>query len=166
MLLSANYQILAPHKLPEGRYIEAAVIQRSWREIRTFFIEVPWPHTTQEYGDAWSFGLFSETGFACRLSVFDMMPSATRLWVREGDPRVDDDATDLLLHMGLGRAEVLFFWKDVGFHPHTLWRQDDNSNEFVVNQYPTKFEAIWAQREYEAKGHKQTYWVRRASKQA
>lgn len=40
-----------------------------------------------------------------------------------------------------------------------LLRLDDNGNSFVVAEYKTHSEAQDAQRSYEKKGHKQTYWV-------
>lgn len=166
MLQTVAYQFLPPDKLPDGSYIEAAVIRRTARQIREFVGETLWPHTVSsygKYGEAWGVGLLSEGGFACRLSVFEKMPGATRLWVRTGDPTVDEGATDLFIYMGLGPDEVLFLWKNVGFHPYAVWRRDDNAHEFLVQECPTKFQAIWVQRDYEAKGHRQTYWVRRAS---
>jgi IS1 family transposase len=50
-----------------------------------------------------------------------------------------------------GRQTVLRRWR--------LLRLDDNGNSFVVDDYQTYSEALDAQRCYEKKGHKQTYWV-------
>lgn len=44
-------------------------------------------------------------------------------------------------------------------HKWRLLRLDDNGNSFVVADYKTRPEALNAQRYYEKKGHKQTYWV-------
>ena len=38
-------------------------------------------------------------------------------------------------------------------------RQDDNGNQYVVGTYPNRDEADKACTEFEARGHKQTYWV-------
>lgn len=43
---------------------------------------------------------------------------------------------------------------------HELWRQDDHGNTFSVRTYPTEQAALEAQKKFEARGHKQTYWVR------
>ena len=43
----------------------------------------------------------------------------------------------------------------------SVWRLDDNSNEFLVRDGLTEDEALRLVREYEARGHKQAYWVRR-----
>ena len=40
-----------------------------------------------------------------------------------------------------------------------LLRQDDNGHRFVVETYSTEAEAEAARRDYEARGHKQTYGV-------
>jgi hypothetical protein len=42
-----------------------------------------------------------------------------------------------------------------------LVRLDDNGNEFVVRHDLTRAEAEALAREFEAHGHKQSYWVRR-----
>ncbi|WP_439862152.1 hypothetical protein [Pseudomonas sp. MBLB4136] len=42
-----------------------------------------------------------------------------------------------------------------------LVRLDDNGNEFVVRRDLTRAEAEALAREFEAHGHKQSYWVRR-----
>jgi hypothetical protein len=40
-----------------------------------------------------------------------------------------------------------------------LWRMDDNGNEFVVARYERREDAEAARDRYEARGHKQMYWV-------
>lgn len=40
-----------------------------------------------------------------------------------------------------------------------LWRQDDNGNTFVVTTFESPEAAESARRSYEARGHKQRYWV-------
>ncbi|MGE4442422.1 MAG: hypothetical protein AB7D27_13180 [Desulfomicrobium sp.] len=51
-------------------------------------------------------------------------------------------------------------WKDGGF---SVWRLDDNNNEFLVRDGLTEDEALALVREYEGRGHRQAYWVRRGS---
>ena len=45
----------------------------------------------------------------------------------------------------------------------SVWRLDDNNNEFLVRDGLTEEEALALVREYEGKGHRQAYWVRRGS---
>jgi hypothetical protein len=40
-----------------------------------------------------------------------------------------------------------------------LWRQDDNGNTFVVSAIESPEETEHARKGYEARGHKQRYWV-------
>src|SRR5690242_21200900 len=40
-----------------------------------------------------------------------------------------------------------------------LWRQDDNGNRFEVGRFSLREQADRAAAEYEARRHKQTYWV-------
>ncbi len=41
----------------------------------------------------------------------------------------------------------------------SVWRLDDNGNEFLVRGCLTEEEALRLVREYEARGHKQAYWI-------
>lgn len=43
---------------------------------------------------------------------------------------------------------------------YSVWRQDDNGNIFLVKDRLTEIEAFRLVREYERKGHKQTYWAK------
>ena len=45
-----------------------------------------------------------------------------------------------------------------------LWRQDDNGNRALMRRFATRGEAEREQRAYEARGHKQTYWVEPVAK--
>jgi len=40
-----------------------------------------------------------------------------------------------------------------------LWRQDDNGNRVLMRRFAGIEEAEREQRAYEARGHKQTYWI-------
>jgi len=40
-----------------------------------------------------------------------------------------------------------------------LWRQDDNGNKFHIKDFENESEADSKALEFEARGHKQTYWV-------
>ncbi|MEZ0088896.1 SPOR domain-containing protein [Streptacidiphilus sp. EB129] len=43
--------------------------------------------------------------------------------------------------------------------PSVLMRQDDNGNQFVVARFADVEQAQRAADEFEARGHKQLYWV-------
>ena len=45
-----------------------------------------------------------------------------------------------------------------------LWRQDDNGNRVLVATFPTRAEAEAAQAAFEARAHKQIYWVDQAAR--
>jgi hypothetical protein len=47
-----------------------------------------------------------------------------------------------------------------GEREFSVWRLDDNANEFLVRGGLTRDEALRLVRDYEARGHKQAYWVR------
>lgn len=42
---------------------------------------------------------------------------------------------------------------------YELWRQDDNGNRLRIDVFATVVEAEAARAMYEARGHKQMYWV-------
>jgi len=41
----------------------------------------------------------------------------------------------------------------------TVWRIDDNGNRFVVHEHLARQDADRLVAEFEARGHKQTYWA-------
>jgi hypothetical protein len=45
----------------------------------------------------------------------------------------------------------------------TLWRQDDNGNVAEVATFTSLADAEAAKEEYERRGHKQLYWVKRSN---
>jgi len=47
--------------------------------------------------------------------------------------------------------------KEGGF---SVWRVDDNNNEFLVRDGLTEKEALALVQEYEGRGHRQAYWVK------
>lgn len=53
--------------------------------------------------------------------------------------------------------------KEGGF---SVWRLDDNNNEFLVRDGLTEEEALALVREFEARGHRQAYWVKNESRAA
>ncbi len=47
----------------------------------------------------------------------------------------------------------------------SVWRLDDNNNEFLVRDGLTEEEALELVREFEGRGHRQAYWVKRGMRQ-
>jgi cell division protein FtsN len=45
-----------------------------------------------------------------------------------------------------------------------LWRQDDHGNRVIVGAFDTQEEANKLKVEFEARGHKQVYWVEKKLK--
>lgn len=41
----------------------------------------------------------------------------------------------------------------------SVWRQDDHGNTFEVRRHLTHAEALHLVAEFEARGHKQSYWA-------
>lgn len=80
------------------------------------------------------------------------------------------DGDWLIIELGDGQvaglpenADEMNFYKSFQFHPHQLWRQDDNGHKFLIEIFPCKADAVRAMKEFEARLHKQTYWVEMVS---
>ena len=48
-----------------------------------------------------------------------------------------------------------------GKREFSVWRLDDNNNEFLVRDGMTEDEALALVQEFEGRGHRQAYWVKR-----
>lgn len=70
---------------------------------------------------------------------------------------------DLLETLGLDDSDVVDADPSVrldALPKWDLWRLDDNGNETMMETFRSRAKAVAAQEQYEARGHKQTYWVR------
>lgn len=45
---------------------------------------------------------------------------------------------------------------------YSVWRQDEHGSTYCINQNLLKEEAERLRQEYEARAHKQTYWIERS----
>lgn len=76
------------------------------------------------------------------LNVYQANPEAMRFYER------------------LGFAPVSSKLRKVGAEPRwTIWRQDDNGNQSVISSGHSRDEAARLCAEFEARGHKQLYWI-------
>jgi hypothetical protein len=75
-----------------------------------------------------------------------------------GDSRA---ALDALLRQ-LGLAEEQLYWKAEHLGPPrwALFRLDDNGIEAEMKRYHFEISARWMQKQYEARGHKQLYFIK------
>jgi hypothetical protein len=51
------------------------------------------------------------------------------------------------------------FDEKIKLQPHELWRQDDNGHKFLIETFLCRADAVKAMKEFEARLHKQTYWI-------
>lgn len=56
-------------------------------------------------------------------------------------------------------TDLSWYDEKIKFHSHELWRQDDNGHQFLIEVFLCRANAVKAMREFEARLHKQTYWV-------
>lgn len=59
-------------------------------------------------------------------------------------------------------ADETLFYESIRFLPYELWRQDDHGHKFLIETFDRRSEAVRAMKEFEARLHKQTYWVEKA----
>jgi hypothetical protein len=74
----------------------------------------------------------------------------------------DLDLNHLRAHSPIPLNDLSFWETGVsGSRPRAWWlvRQDDHGNTFDVEAFSTSCEAEATARSFEARGHKQTYWV-------
>lgn len=72
-----------------------------------------------------------------------------------------DELEDVLESLELTSKNLTWFDKNIKLYPHELWRQDDNGHQFLIETFPCKADAVRAMKEFEARLHKQTYWVQK-----
>ena len=77
-----------------------------------------------------------------------------------GDPAVLLDAG--LQVLGLSSKDLSWIHPDAELVPWEVWRQDDHGNRFLVTVARCRSDAARLADRYEAKGHKQLYWIERA----
>jgi len=83
-------------------------------------------------------------------------------------PGTGDELEDYLKALNLDRNEVNWHrdWRldAEEFKPKwRLWRQDDNGNRMVIDVFSSEQDAEKKREEFDAKGHKQIYWVEKVN---
>jgi ribose 5-phosphate isomerase B len=90
-----------------------------------------------------------------RLTSMPLLAEILDAWFDTGPSEAPDDRANVAHLARIGAPET-----EVAAQPrHVLMRQDDNGNRFVVAHYATRAEADSAADDFEARGHKQLYWV-------
>ena len=77
-----------------------------------------------------------------------------------GDPAILLDAG--LQVLGLSSKDLSWIHPDAELVPWAVWRQDDHGNRFLVTVARCRSDAARLADAYEAKGHKQLYWIEQA----
>lgn len=84
--------------------------------------------------------------------------------------RADDDlqaaAFDLFESLAIDERDTLYLDPKVDLSQlgcWELWRLDDNNNEALIESFHSRAKAVRAQQRFEARGHRQTYWVAKAT---
>ena len=156
--------------LPEVRWTSPPLgcveFSRTWMESR--FGE---PHHVDL--DSNGIGLFDawlmrfECGLEVALWLFHQRPDFSYIEHPDEPAIVEIHANELerghvFFHLGVDRQSVSSFEPDRARDGPLAWtvrRLDDNGNEYDITRVTSRCEAAAITREYEARGHKQTYWV-------
>ena len=138
------------------------------------------PCTTHEFEQSWGiqFSEDNEPGLGlCRYAVLRIGGTMYLAMAHPGGPpgaermalqvveSSDDTRRDLdiaLAQLGVAETDLLWVQPYLGSPRWQLWRVDDNGNEFEVARFQSESYAKWIRSKYEAKGHKQFYFVRAA----
>lgn len=106
--------------------------------------------------------------FPCGLEValwlFHLRPDLTPI-IDRNEPAVVEiyanrsEQRHILFHLGFTRDEVEWIPEAPAEPCWQVWRLDDNGNEYEVAGLTSACKAEAMVEEFEARGHKQTYWV-------
>ncbi len=86
----------------------------------------------------------------------------TQVGILNNEKTLARDLDEVLEVMHISSKNLTWFDERIKFYPHELWRQDDNGHKFLIETFACKADAIKAMKEFEARLHKQTYWVEKA----
>lgn len=140
---------------------------------------LPW--TSDEFAAKWNiaFDEFADDGLGlCRTAVVRLGPClclaqahpsgpGDAAWVSLSvpgtSPDTQRDLSDLLQALAITQSRLRWVSPLLGPAPWSLYRLDDNGNEFLIERHQRREWADRVRDEYEAKGHKQLYFVRPSS---
>ena len=88
----------------------------------------------------------------------------TALLINEGTQDVTGDVNHGLEALGIQSREIISFHPDFQFEPHSLWRQDDHGNKFLVEECLCRSDAAIAMDKLAAHLHKQSYWIEKTTR--
>lgn len=83
--------------------------------------------------------------------------------VRSYEPNTDTARLKLLNELNIEKKSLMHCQDQLGAASWILYRIDDNGNKFEMNRFHQKNSANWFCDKYEAKGHKQKYFVSKAT---
>lgn len=130
------------------------------KEFRLFFLEGELVFTS-EY---WEEGEYEETDLPKEFFTEIAKKVKNNFFTMDIAQKTDGDW--LIIELGDGQvaglpenADEESFYQSFNFHPYNLWRQDDNGHQFLIETFPCRADAVNAMKEFEARLHKQTYWI-------
>jgi hypothetical protein len=156
-----GYRLLRPDEAVR-RPCEVAL---SFREKLAVFeppANIPWLHFEDEgLGPAKSASFVTADGEQFHVEVHEGMPppSGATLYLLEPLEEAEGRLNRVLSALDLTTSDVVWISPRIQLIPHDLWRQDDNGHRFFVEHFACRADAEHAQRGFERKGHKQTYFV-------
>lgn len=97
--------------------------------------------------------------FFLREYMPDSQHSMIQIFILNNEERSTKDLDEVLELLELTSKDIIWLYESIKFHPHELWRQDDNGHKFLIETFPCRADAAKALREFESRKHKQTYWL-------
>jgi hypothetical protein len=160
--------------LPEGVSWKSKPLFNFDLDRRSLLTKFGPPHAVNT--DSNGVGLFDAwfVRFSCGLEVAIWMfhdrfdGELVRPVERDDDPRNievhanEQERSHILFHLGLGVTELHLWEPDTSYVGPAVWRvmrQDDNGNLSTMRTTTSRCEASAIARDFEMRGHKQTYWV-------
>lgn len=104
----------------------------------------------------------NRTQFFIEEFLTDSKNPITQVGILNNEKTLARDLDEVLEVLHLSSENLTGFDERIKFHPHELWRQDDHGHKFLIETFACKADAVKAMKEFEARLHKQTYWVEKA----
>lgn len=133
------------------------------KEFRLFFMHNELIFTS-EY---WEEGIYSEENIPKEIFLDVAKSIRSNFFTMDVAQKIDGEW--MIIELGDAQvaslpetSDISEFFDSLELIPHKLWRQDDNGHKYLVETFSCKTDAIKAMKEFESRGHKQTYWFEKS----
>jgi hypothetical protein len=103
------------------------------------------------------------TNFGTQFFLEEFLPKTEQSFIQIGflndEQTISRHLDEILEVLEVTSKHLTWFDERIKLQPCELWRQDDNGHKLLIETFPCKADAVKTMKEFEARLHKQTYWV-------